>query len=91
MEKKQYDVEQKNRADNRMLLRVLVCAYLLYLACQLVSQAGSDPALPAAVCWLTGGLFAAAAVAFGLYSWRQYRISLKDAELSSEEEGQEGR
>ena len=90
-EKRQYDMGQKNKAKTQILLRILICAYLLYLACQLVSQAGSDPTLPAAVCWLAGGLFAAAAVGFGIFSWKQYRIHIKDAEVFSDEERPEGK
>lgn len=88
-EKKQYHVEPKNRAFTQVSLRVLVSAYLLYLAFQLVFPDGSDSTLPSGVRWLTGGLFAAAAVVFGFYSWRQYQKNLKDAELTSEEEERE--
>lgn len=79
MKKKHYHVERKNRADTRALLRGLVCAYLLYLAFRLITQNET-------VFRLAGGLFAAGAVAFGWFTWKQYRVSLSQAELTPEEE-----
>jgi len=87
--RKQYDVEQKSKAKTRVLLRALISAYLMYLAYQLIFLGESDSALPAAVCWLAGGIFAVAAIAFGIYSWKQYQISLKESELPSEDEDDE--
>lgn len=88
MEKKRYHVLRKNRADMRGLLRGLVSAYLLYLGWKLISGARIDSALPPAAGYLAGGLFAACAVAFGLYSWKQYQADRKAAELTPEEEAE---
>ncbi len=85
MEKKRYHVVRKQQADLRALLRGLVSAYLLYLGWKLLFQAGSDPAFPPAARLGFGGLFAAAALAFGWYTWKQYRSSLREAELTSQE------
>lgn len=84
--KKHYHVVRKNKADTKALFRVIVCAYLLYLGWQLVSSGGSDSSFPPIAGWLTGGLFAAAAIGFGVYSWREYKKALAEAELTPEEE-----
>ena len=84
--KKHYHVVRKNKADTKALFRAIVCGYLLYLAWQLVNSGGSDASFPAAADWLTGALFAAAAVGFGLYSWKEYRQALREAELTPQEE-----
>lgn len=88
MEKKRYHVVRKNRADTRGLLRGLVSAYLLYLGWKLISSAGRDPTFPPALGCLAGGLFAAAALAFGFYAWRQYLSDRKAARLTPEEEAE---
>ena len=51
-----------------------------------MNSGGSDASFPAAAGWLTGALFAAAAVGFGLYSWKEYRQALREAELTPQEE-----
>lgn len=84
--KKHYHVVRKNKADTKALFRVIVCGYLLYLGWQLVSSGGSDSSFPPIAGWLTGGLFAAAAIGFGVYSWREYQKALAEAELTPEEE-----
>lgn len=85
-EKKRYHVVRKNKADTKALFRAVVCGYLFYLSWQLVSGGGSDASFPPVAGLLTGGLFAAAAAGFGLYSWKEYRQALREAELTPEEE-----
>ena len=84
MTKKRYHIVRKQQADLTALLRGLVAAYLLYLAWKLGS--GSDSGFPTAARLLTAGLFAAGAVLFGGFTWKQYRSALKEAELTPEEE-----
>lgn len=84
-EKKRYHVVRKNKADAKVMLRGAVCGYLLYLAWRLVNRSVAEPSLPLAAGWVVGGLFAAAAAAFGIFSWREYRKALREAELSPEE------
>lgn len=84
-EKKHYHVVRKNKADTKLAFRGIVCAYLLYLAWQLVTSGGTE-AFPPAAGWLTGGLFAAAAAGFGIYAWKEYKAALLNAELTPEEE-----
>lgn len=86
MEKKRYHVVRKNQADMKGLLRGLVSVYLLYLGWRLISGAGHDSAFPPALSCLAGGLFAAAALAFGFFAWRRYLADRKAAELTPEEE-----
>lgn len=84
--KKHYHVVRKNKADTKALFRAIVCGYLFYLAWQLVNTGGSDSSFPPIAGWLAGGLFAAAAIGFGVYFWREYKKALKEAELTPEEE-----
>ena len=85
MEKKPYDMGRKNQADFRALLRGLVSAYLLYLAWKLAFTSGEDPTFPPAAGIVVGVVLAAGAVAFGVYTWKQYRTDCKNAELTDEE------
>lgn len=85
MDKKRYHVLRKQQADLRAMLRALVSAYLLYLSWKLIFYAGTDLTLPPVLRFLAGGLFAAAAAAFGWYTWKQYRSALRDAELTPQE------
>ena len=86
--KKRYHVVRKNKADTRALFRAIVSGYLFYLAWQLVGSGGSDPSFPPIAGWLTGGLFAAAAAGFGIHTWKQYQLALREAELTPEEEAE---
>ncbi len=84
-EEKRYHVARKNKADMRALFRGIVCAYLFYLGWQLITSGGSDSSFPPVAGWLTGGLFAAAAVGFGVHAWKEYQAALKEAELTPKE------
>ena len=88
MEKKRYHMVRKNRADTRALLRGLVSAYLLYLGWKLMTGAGRDPTFSPVLGYLAGGLFAAAALAFGFYTWRRYLSDREAALLTPEEEAE---
>lgn len=85
MGKKRYHVLRKNRADFRALLRGAVTAYLLYLAWKLAAYSGDDLTFPPMLAYVAGGLFAVAAVAFGIYTVKSYLTSLRKAELTGEE------
>lgn len=86
MEKKRYHVVRKNQADMKGLLRGLVSVYLLYLGWKLMTSAGRGPTFSPVLGYLAGGLFAAAALAFGFFAWRRYLADRKAAELTPEEE-----
>ena len=85
MEKKQYNIERKNRATTKIMLRGLVCGYLIYLGYQLVFEGGEDPTFPPAARIIAGVFFAVAGAGFFLYSWKQYRIDCQAAEVHEEE------
>ena len=84
--KKRYHVVRKNKADTRALFRTVACGYLLYLSWQLIRSGGSTPSFSPLVAWLLGGLLALAAIGYGLYTWKEYRLALREAELTPEEE-----
>ena len=84
MEKKQYNMTRKNQADFRALLRGLVSAYLLYLGWKLAFE-NNDPTFPPVAGIVAGVVLVAGAVAFGVYTWKRYRIDRRDAELTDEE------
>ena len=65
---------------------VSVAVYLLYLAWKIATASGADASFSQPVSLLIGGVFAAAALAFGWYTWRRYRADLKEAQLTPEEE-----
>ena len=69
-----------------LILRLACGAYLLYLAWKIATASGADASFSQPVSLLIGGAFAAAALAFGWYTWRRYRADLKAAELTPEEE-----
>lgn len=79
---KRYHVLRKQKADMKALLRALVSCYLLYLAWKLWGAADFSQALRL----LSAGAFAAAAVGFGLFTWKQYQADRKAAQLTAEEE-----
>lgn len=85
MEKKQYNIERKNKATTKIMLRGLVCGYLIYLGWQLVFEGGEDPTFPPAARMIAGIFFAAAGAGFFFYSWKQYRADCKAAEVHEEE------
>lgn len=85
MEKKPYNMERKNQATTKILLRGLVCGYLLYLAWQLAFEGGEDPSFPVAARIAAAVFFAVAATAFLVYSWKRYRADCKAAQEMAEE------
>ena len=78
-------MERKNQANIRIMLRALVCGYLLYLAWQLAFEGGEDPTFPQAARIAAAVFFAAASVFIGAYSWKCYRADCKAAEVTDEE------
>lgn len=84
---KKYDLQRKARAGTSAGLRGLVAAYLIYLGWKILNGAlaGSFPAGQ----WigvLIGVAFILAALGFGVYILRRYRLDLKAAELPEDQE-----
>lgn len=86
-----YDMAKKNRANLRATFRGVVALYLLYIAQKMVKNlyAGATD-MSAGTAWLIAAAFAAAAVIFGIYTWRSYRRDLAAAKLPDECETQDG-
>ena len=82
-QKKEYDPVIMGKAISGMALRVIVAAYLVYMAWKVLTGAlnGGSP-IPEWGAWLIFLAFAAAAAGFCVYSWRQYRKALKSADMS---------
>ena len=85
-ERPKYNLQRKNKVTTRALLRAVVSGYLLFLSWQIIQGAQSeDTSMSKPVAFLIGGVFALAAIVFGVYIWKQYQAGLKDAELTPEE------
>ena len=86
MAKKRYHAYRKSQADLRATLRAVVTAALLYFAWRLAHYAGEDPTFPPILAYVMCGVFAVAAIAFGVYTVKSYLAALREAELTPEEE-----
>ena len=85
-----YNLQRKNKAATKALLRAVVSGYLLFLSWQIIKAARSgDASMSEPLAFLIGGVFALAAIIFGVYTWKQYQAGLKDAQLTSEEQEEE--
>lgn len=83
--KKEYDPSMMGKAISGLALRVIVSAYLVYLAWQILKGAldGGSP-VPIWGAWLIFLFFVGAAAYFCVYSWKQYQKSLKSADISAD-------
>ena len=80
--KKEYDPGLMGRAISGLGLRVLVAAYMVYMAWKVLSGVlnGSSP-IPEFIAWAIFLLFAAAALAFCVYAVKQFLLLLKSSEI----------
>ncbi|MVB09381.1 hypothetical protein CAFE_00290 [Caprobacter fermentans] len=68
---------KKKNAGIKLTLRILVALYILYLTKGIVfAQVKHTSSLPLLVTVLASVVFFLAAIAFGLYAWREYKNSL---------------
>ena len=83
----QQSAQKQARAGTAAVLRIIVACYLVYLAVQLIRgvQDGSSAMSPV-IAWIAALFFTAAAAAFCLYTWKQYR---QDAKKASRQQGAE--
>ena len=73
------------RAVNFLMLRLAVAAYLAYLGFDILrGHLSGASTLSPLLSWLCGVGFMAAALVFGLYSWRRYRRESAAAEARGE-------
>ena len=78
----EYDVTKRTKATNTATLRAVVAGYLLYLGGSLLwDLLKGTSTLSPALAWTAGLGFIAAALAFGLYTWRTWRRELEAAKL----------
>lgn len=81
-EKKEYDMTMQARGMTGLALRTVIAGYLIYLATGVLHGAlGGGSPVPEWAAWLIFLAFAAAAVGFVVFAWREYRKVLKAAEL----------
>ena len=84
-----YDPAKRNKAVNMATLRAVVAAYLLYLGVSILwDYLRGVSTLSAPVAWASGLGFSAAAIAFGIFTWKHLRAGLEDAQLPETSEGE---
>ena len=83
-QKKEYDMVQRNRAITGLGLRVVVSAYIVYLAWKILTGmiSGSSP-IPTWAVLLICIVLTGVALVFCVYSWKSFRKALKAAEYSA--------
>lgn len=88
MGKLEYDIQKRAKAGTTATFRAVVAGYLAYLGWQIATAEGS--AVPPLAARLIGGAFIAAAIAFGVYIWKRWRLDLEAARLPDDAQTQEG-
>ena len=79
----EYDIQQRAQAGVKATFRGAVAVYIAYLGYRLIRDAESV--------WhiVAGAVFIAAALAFGVYAFRRWRIDVEAARLPDEAEPDE--
>ena len=78
-QKFEYDIQKRAQAGLKATFRGVVAAYIVYLGYQLIRDAAGAWQIAA------GAVFIAAALAFGVYAFRRWRLDLEAARLPDEE------
>ena len=66
-----------NQAKVKLVLRVVVALYILYMTKDLMEKAAKGTSsLPLWATVLVSTVFISASIVFGLYAWKEYRHSL---------------
>ena len=83
----EYDIQMRGRAGVAATLRALVAGYLLYTGWRLYkgSASGSSDMSITTAC-IIAVVFAAAAAAFGIYTFRQWRRDVEAARMPEPED-----
>ncbi len=78
----EYDSQLKAKALTGFGMRLVIAAYIVYLAWRVLSGMlkGETP-IPSLAVIIISALFLGAAIAFCVYAWRVYKKALKAAEL----------
>ena len=84
----------KTKITNTAMLRAVVAAYLFYLGFTILRDVlkGEPGSLPLWLLWLCGIVFMLAAIAFGWYTWKQYKkqtAALEKPESEAEVDGKQ--
>lgn len=83
-QKKEYDIALRNKALTGLVLRAVIAGYMLYLAWKLMSNMlNGSGSIPELIVWLVCIVFAAVALGFCVYTWKEFRKSMKAAQVSS--------
>ena len=94
MEKLKYDIQKRARAGTAATFRAVVAGYIAYLGWKIATAEGSTMSPLAAK--LIATAFLVAAIAFGVYTWKRWRLAVEAARLPdgeddepTQEEGEE--
>ena len=84
----EYDIQKRARAGTAATLRAAISLYIIYLAWSILKgvQNGSSP-VPVWAGWLAAIVFTAAAIAFGVYTWKTWHRGLEAARLPANDGG----
>ena len=88
MGKLEYDIQKRARAGTAATFRAVVAGYIAYLGWKVATAEGSS--MPPLAARLIGCAFIVAAIAFGIYTWKRWRLDLKAARLPEDGQTQEG-
>ncbi|WP_296691021.1 hypothetical protein [Ruminococcus sp.] len=83
MNSSKYDQVKYSKALRFAALRFIVAVYICYLAFKIASA--DDTTMSKTLCWIIGGVFIAAAIGFGVYSYKRFHADLDDAKLKEED------
>ena len=74
-----------SKAVNRAVLRGVIAGYLVYLGGSLIYDLiQGTSSLSPALGWIVGSLFMIGGAAFGLYTWRRWKVDEKEAQAQSQ-------
>ena len=78
----EYDIQKRAKAGTAATLRAVISVYVIYLGWKVLKGVlnGSSP-VPVWVGWLVAIVFTAAAIAFGVYTWKTWHRDLEAARL----------
>lgn len=82
-----YDIQKRAKAGTTATFRSVVAGYIAYLGWKVATaEGGSMPPLAAR---LIGCAFLVAAAAFGIYTWKRWRLDVEAARLPEDAQTQE--
>ena len=78
----EYDIQKRARAGTSATLRAAVAIYIIYLGRSIIKgvREGTSTMAPW-LGWTAGIVFIAAALGFGVYAWKRWRMDLENARL----------